>query len=422
MTDYYATDFDPSTETKLPAVRHGYRLRRIRFRTCPGARLHLEVVHDVSPDLDAGGVPMRSWWACVAPDQPVGCFQIFSGATTMYDLLKRYGFQDRSGCLHHRYAVLIYLPASQPLPESRRLLDAVPKNLRDAGGIQQFTERSGICWFSSVCWCLFANPEMHAFSCPYFPEDLQGHAKQCFHDNRRASELRDALWYRYGLGDDVRLGPENDGQNGGAVCAKLCERLKIPHVVYRVNESTVVRESANVTSDDAPHLVLLRFQDADHERQFPIRRVHNIEGKRCKLVAIMLGQRQCGHQEAFANVGTHGDTWAHSDTDMHKLFVDGKLRRNVGPTFFKMDRNHLRDFAGTLKYILPVTKWGKGNAKLCNFSVSQPNDALQRFEQPDKREQGELAFGSLAMPVHGRCSLTIDLFLFASPKRRAAPP
>ena len=199
---------------------------------------------------------------------------------------------------------------------------------------------------------------------------------------------------------------------------ELCERLKIPHVVYRVNESTVVRESANVASDDAPHLVLLRFQDADHERQFPIRRVHSIEGKRCKLVAIMLGQRQCGHQEAFANVGTHGDTWAHSDTDMHKLFVDGKLRRNVGPTFFKMDRNHLRDFAGTLKYILPVTKWGKGNTKLCNFSVSQPNDALQRFEHPDKREQGSSRL-ALAMPVHGRRSLTTTSS-FAS-QRRAAP-
>jgi hypothetical protein len=365
----------------LPTAPAGARLARVTFRTCPGSSLALAPVDDVDGALDAHGVARDGWWAVTCAGQPTRTLRLFRGAHSLRELLRRYGFQDAAGCVNHRDAVAHYAPAAGvALPGLPRSL---PRALRDACGVPQFEPRSGVCWYATLCTATFGNADVAALVLPRLPADLRPHAARCLHDRAAARALRDALWHRLRVGDDVTLDPSHDGRNGYSEFTVLCAKLGVPMLRFREDGGrmrpldprvtdragrpvTVPRPRVGADGALEPHLLVLRYQDGDHRRRFPIHRRIYYGGRRYRLAGMYMGQRHCGHQIGVVCPTGDWRTWAIGDADLHK---DGIGLVHV-------------DFAGVdgalwwpkWNELVHVTKFGAGYADLCNFSPHNPND------------------------------------------------
>lgn len=364
----------------LPAAPAGARLTRVTFRTCPGSSLALAPVHDVDPALDAHGVARDGWWAVSCEGLPDRTLRLFRGAHSLRELLRRYGFQDASGCVNHRDAVAHYAPAAAAaLPG---LPPRLPRGLRDACGVPQFELHSGVCWYATLCTTTFGNADVSALVLPRLDADLRPHAARCLHDRAAARALRDALWHRLRVGDDVTLDPSHDGRNGFTEFTVLCAKLGVPmlrfredggrmrpldaRVTDRAGRPVTVRRPRAAAGALEPHLLALRYQDGDHRRRFPIHRRMHYGGRRYRLAGLYMGKRQCGHQIGVVCPAGDWRTWAIGDADLHK---DGIGLVHV-------------DFAGVApegwwaawNELVHVTKFGAGYADLCHFSPHNPND------------------------------------------------
>lgn len=365
----------------LPAAPPGTRLRRVRYRTCPGSDLVLSVLRDVGgARLDGAGVPSDGWWRVRCSGLPDRTLRLSRGTASLTQLLTRYGFQDASGCVNHRDARLEYEPVGQPLAHGPL---HVPAHLEDATGVPQFYPRSGVCWYAALCWASFGNERVRAFLQRHFPEDLRALCDQCLFSRDRAEDLRRALWHRYGVGDDVSRPPEEDGQNGFGQFAVLCARLKIPMLRFRETGGELVGLSPRVSANDgststlrAPvgdeeHLLVLRFIRGDHSGRFPIHRRVTHQNRRYRLLALYMGQSKCGHQIALMAPTASWRDWVIGDADCHK---DG-----IGPTFVHFEGDEwTRQWWQAWRSLVPVTKYSGG--QFCPLSPHNVGDAsLDRY-------------------------------------------
>ena len=210
-----------ATLTGLPRAPHGTRLRRVRYKTCPGSDVCVELrrvngggVSGRATGVDAFGVPKDAWWAVTCSKLPDRTMRLYDGAHSLSELLKRYGFLDGEGCVNHKEAVaeFVHLAEDKDLPALQPI--RVPKHLEDARGVPQFHPNSGVCWFGTLCWTSFANPKVRALVTKHMPPELARLAEQSLFSRDAAKAFRHKLWYDYAVGDDVEQDPSLDGRNG----------------------------------------------------------------------------------------------------------------------------------------------------------------------------------------------------------------
>lgn len=360
----------------LPRAPPGQRLVRLRYATCPGSDLALEVVRDVDGALDAHGVPRDSWWAVRCKSLPDRTMRLHGGAHSLEQLLRRYGFQDASGCVHHHAVTPEYAPAGAAI---RGALTAVPAHLVDATGVPQPFVNSGICWFAALCYIAFGNAAVRRWLASFMPPALARLAERALYDKEAAFAFRARLWFDYHIGDDVEDDPAKDGRNGFLEFATLCAKLGVPMLRYGEKGGRLVPIAPGVTdrrkrafSLRAPkpgerHLLVLRYQDGDHVRH-PIQRRVVRAGVRYRLVGVFLGQRKCGHQigACFPTDSWRDVSWG--DADLHK---DG-----IGPVHVRFEGDEWRDgWWDGMDVITHLTKFGPGHREICNMSFHNPDDA-----------------------------------------------
>lgn len=378
-TSIVSTSFDASEG--LPTRPPGTRLREVQFRTCPGSDLTLRVVRDErgsadssSVVVDAHGVCPDGWWVVSCHDLPDRAMRLYRGSHSLRELLRRYGFQDASGCLNHRQAIARYTDERASLP-SYDLRSRVPRHLHDAVGVPQFYARSGVCWYATLCLTSFANPDMAKLLFDHMPADLRALGSRCLHSREDAEAFRKKLWYEYAIGDNVDLPPERDGRNGFSEFTVLCAKMRVPMVRLREeggllhpmpptvhdrnNKSHAVKKPKSL---DEPHLLVLRFQDGDHQGKFPLRRkLLAMGGREYVLMGVYMGQRKCGHQIGMACPTGHWRDWVLGDADLHK---DG-----IGPIFVHFEGPKWCDkWWDAWKQLVHVTKYGMGMGELCQIS------------------------------------------------------
>ena len=386
------------TAEGLPDAPAGMRLRSLRFRSCPGSKLEIFVAVDNDATMDRHGVAADSWWVVRCPDLPDRVVRLFRGSHSLGTLLRRYGFSDATGCVHHRDATAYHAPKSAALPDFDL---KVPATLRDATGVPQFYPNSGVCWYAALCTTL-ANGALRNMMMSHLPEDLKPLCDKCLHSREAAEAFRKRLWYDYAVGDNVEDPPEWDGRNGFSEFSVLCAKLGIPIIRFQEHGGKMEpmdgrltdRRRGRVTLSkpktlDQPHLLVLRYQDGDHHNRFPILRRIEYHKQRYRLVGLYMGQRKCGHQIGACSPSGDWREWMLGDADLHK--------DHIGPIFVRFDDAKWRqDWWKAWRELVHVTKFGAGNSEFCSLSPhNEDNRRLDRY-----RAVGSNSIDVLYTPDH----------------------
>jgi len=389
------TNFDASRGS-LPPCEDGNRLVKITFRSCRDSKdsdLCISLVADGgdegvtrSPQVDKHGMATDSWWSIGCSKLPNRTLRLSQGTHSMTQLLKRYGFQDSTGCVNHRDATAIY--------DTKRVYNGdlrdVPKHLRDASGVPQFYARSGVCWFAALCWSSFANTQVRDFIMKHMPSDLQAHCERCLFSRDSAEELRKRLWFDYSVGDNIEDPPEMDGRNGFTEFSVMCARLGIPMIRFRESNGNFRKIDPRVSDRRGEtwkvvtpkklsdmHFLVLRFQDGDHKR-FPICRRLKYKTQRYRLVGLYMGQRKCGHQIGISFPTENWRSMSIGDADFHK---DG-----IGPKFIRFNGHRwVNDWWAGLRHLVHITKFGRDNNEFCSLSPwNEKDDTYDNYRSSHK--------------------------------------
>lgn len=395
-----------STLDDLPLAPPGTRLARVRYTTCPGSDLVLFLGRAApggapgGAPADAHGVVQDGWWVVRCSDLPDRVMRLTRGAHSLRNLLRRYGFLDAKGCVHHKEAVAEYAPAARPVP-AYDVEAVVPRRLRDATGVPQFYTNSGVCWFAALCWTSLANPVVARWLQRFMPAAVAEKARGALHSREAAEALRKSLWYDFAVGDNVEDPPELDGRNGFSEFTVACAKLGVPLLRYQMVDGRMEEMPAEVRDrqqrrvrcgkvaapDETPHLLALRYEDGDHHKRFPIHRRIVLGGRRYKLLGLYKGHRKCGHQIAACAHTGHWRDWSLGDADLHK---DG-----IGPIFLRFDGDRWRgdDWWRAWDELVHVTKFGANYRELCNLSWhNRADDGLNRYRG---RDVGSLSIDAL---------------------------
>jgi hypothetical protein len=379
-------EFDTRTGV-LPTAPADHRLVTVTFDSCPSSNLamHYLAVEGGNTAVDRHGLSSDSWWVIQCTSLPNRTFRLYRGTASMSQLLRRYGFLDSTGCVNHQRARAHFASTTAVKEQPPTHLSAVQ---REAVGVPQFFPNSGVCWFATMCYTTFMNPEVRSLVCERLPPEIRVHAERCNHDRASAEAFRKAIWHTYGVGDDVDDRPENDGCNGFSEFCVLCAKLGIPVVRYTPQHGSLkplttgctLRDKRHKTctlrqptSASEPHLLVLRFQDGDHSNKYPLLRRVKCNGVRYRLAGLYMGQKKCGHQIGAASPTGHWRDWSITDADLHK---DG-----IGPVHIRFDGVEWKeDWWRAWKDLVHVTKFGANGSDLCNLSPWNPcNTSLDKY-------------------------------------------
>lgn len=371
-----------ATSGRLPPSPQETRLSVISFETCPGTTFCIRLHSVESPQtIDRMGMSENSWWVLESNDMPFRAMRLYKGSHSMQELLRRYGFQDGSGCVNHKRARLTYerVPKLQHGPPSW-----IPQHVVKCTGIPQFYHRSGVCWFAAMCGTSFIYDDIRSIiESKVSDRELIQSIRECHNDRNKAEHLRKRLWYEYAVGDNVENPPEMDGRNGFAEFCTLCAKLGVPMRRYRERSGKLVRMDDRVTDQknrthklrlpkkNESHILALRFQDGDHTKRFPIQRRLCIGSQQYKLYAFYAGQKKCGHQMGVVSPTGKWRDWMIVDADLHKDGISPIFVRFEGPQW--VDR-----WWGAWRDVMHVTKYGGG--EFCNLSPWNPsNTSLDHY-------------------------------------------
>lgn len=373
--------FDP-TAPQFPLSPQGQRLREVSFASCPGTSLVLRPVRDLA-DLDGCGVPKDAWWMLRCDNLPDRTFRIWKGSWGLHQLLRRHGFLDDRSCLNHKTAFLKYASTTEPLPHESL---HIPKEAQHLVGVPQFSPTSGVCWFATLCWTTFAQQDVRTLVSPHLPSTLQEPARRCLEDPDAAKSLRNLLWHDYKIGDDVTLDPKHDGRNGFNEFFFLCSTFDIPLVSFTLEGERFRRDfqmrdrfskvhRLRSPSPQERHLLVLRYNRAEHHERYPARRRVRIHGVRYRLVGFYIGQGKCGHQVGVA-VQNNWRQCSITDADLHKI--------GCGPIHFYIQEEGCTDRRWWKVWddIMHVTKFADN--QVCNLSPHNRKDTyLDRYRGSD---------------------------------------
>lgn len=387
----------------LPSAPSKKCLSRIRYTTCPGSDLVLFLGRCL-PDapLDEKGVVRDGWWVVRCSGLPDRVMRLTRGAHSLCNLLRRYGFLDGKGCIHHREAVAEYEDADKFRPVYD-VNAVVPLRLQSATGVPQFYPNSGICWFAALCHTSFSNPIVSQWLRSHMPNEMKEMGRRALFSRDDAEAFRKRLWYDFAVGDNVEDPPELDGRNGFSEFTVACAKLKVPLVRYQLDGNRMVSMSSDVTdrqrkrvhcpkvNRDDSHLLTLRYEDGSHHERFPIHRRITVDGRRYKLLGLYKGHRKCGHQIAACSHSGNWRDWSLGDADLHK---DG-----IGPIFVRFDGPEWKkddEWWKSWDELVHITKFGANYREMCNLNWhNRPDDDLDRFRGERVQRVGTLSIDAM---------------------------
>lgn len=368
-----------ATTGRLPLRPHGCRISNVQFETCPGTAFRIRL-HGIigSSEVDEHGMSENSWWIIECPNLPKRAVRLYNGGRSMSELLRRYGFQDASGCVNHKRARLTYSSCEDC--KERNPPPWIPMSVTNSSGIPQFYPRSGVCWFAAMCGTSFINPDMkNLIESHVSDEDLKRSFSNCNFDRNTAEHLRKRLWYEFSVGDDVENPPEMDGRNGFAEFCAMCAQFGVPMRRYRERGGKLIRMDNRVVDrrnrthylrepqNNETHILALRFQDGDHTNRFPVQRRVRIGDQHYRLCGFYAGQMKCGHQMGVTSPTGSWRDWVIVDADLHKDGISPIFVRFDGPEWLEKWWNAWRD-------LMHVTKFGAGTSEFCNLSPWNPTN------------------------------------------------
>lgn len=379
MTMMNSIAYDATTGC-LPSCPPGRRISNVQFETCPGTTFQIRLHGIIGSDrVDDYGMSDNSWWTLECSGLPNRAIRLYKGARSMSELLRRYGFQDTTGCVNHKRARLTYSPVDECTV--RTPPSWVPADVVNSPGIPQFYPTSGVCWFATMCGTSFLNPDMRrVIESHVSDEDFKRSFRNCNFDRNIAEHLRKRLWYEYAVGDNVDNPPEMDGRNGFAEFSSMCAQFDVPMCRYRerngrlhlMDDRVVDRRSRTHRlrrpRNGEAHILALRFQDGDHTNRFPVQRRVRVGKQHYRLCGIYAGQQKCGHQMGITSPTGSWRDWVIVDADLHKDGISPIFVRFEGPEW-------LDGWWSGWRELMHITKFGNNASEFCNLSPWNPHNA-----------------------------------------------
>lgn len=313
------------------------------------------------------------WYGIYSDGIPTRYVQL-SGEHAIDKFVRNYGYIDGKGCVNHSEKVLQY-GETQVHDHNFK----VEKLHRDVNGVPQRVYNSGLCWYSALCFVLFFSDAMRTFILKYLPVDLHPLAKQTLFKADAAEQLRREFYSRFAFGDKPDQSPELDGQNGMGQFYILAAKLNIPLVRLLAPSLTEMTESIKDQNGKyhniraTPHLgesgmlVVRCFRT----KWVPMRRI-TWNKKLYRLVAILIGSEECGHQIGVSTRFNCNITkWALADSDASQ--------HGIGPLFWDIPRHrgetrvqYKTRWIHSWDKLVPVTMFGSKREKFCTLS---PNNS-----------------------------------------------
>ena len=316
-----------------------------------------------------------SWYGIYTPGIPTRYVQL-SGVDAMDKFVRNYGYLDGKGCVNHRDKIVEYNEA--PVLDSKFNINPYH---RKVNGVPQRVYNSGLCWYCALCFVLFFSHAMRKFILSYLPADLQELARKCLFDAEIAEKLRRQLYDTIAFGDKPDQPPEKDGQNGIGQFFIMAAKFDIP--VTRLLAPTLVEMTEPIKDQTGEYHAIQRTVPHDGEsgmlvvRCFrtqwkPTRRIM-WKNKRYRLVGIMIGSEECGHQIGVSTRTNCNITqWALSDSDASQ--------HGIGPMFWNIPRSrdetrqqYKNRWHAAWDKLIPVTMFGSGREQFCNLSPNNSN-------------------------------------------------
>ena len=335
-----------------------------------GSMMVLQMMHPLDRAIKDGCV-VDSVWKISVPGMPTRYTRLKNGRASLRALLEKYSFSDKDGCAYsnnpeaqtlrnitsnaRKTGELVDLEqARRVLAGSRRktrwrtaATDEVLRYVLDSKeidgchfrkqGIAQLSERSGICWYSSLWFSLLSAPALYEHiaghvrrrratcsHCSYLNE----HMPNILHSAAESESVRRYLFERMHIGDNPDQNPEDDGQNGASMGALLFGGIQLPMETvvapWMKSADDLPLEDARgrravmppAPSKDSRAVLLVRTYRTRWKA--PERMEWN--GRSYTLMSALIGSEFCGHQIAIAR-SCQPETWAVSDSDGIRLGI-----------------------------------------------------------------------------------------------------
>lgn len=368
----------------------GATVRRVEFKSCSGQMT-----------IDAHLFRGQVWWRITTPSMPDRWVRLRDTARALNALTHAYAFVDGDLCVNSsKTSTVRHLGDPHPLREDATL-SALTDEQRWTEGVPQRTHDSGLCWYSAMCFVMLFSDQMRALLRRYMPPALSRLCAGVLVDPARAEALRAYLYGVYAVGDRPGQPPHLDGQNGGTQLLVLLAQLGVPtrvlfapdlaDVAMPLPDQRGVRHAPRAPAPGEPALLMVR---AFRTAWTPTRRLV-VDGRRFRLVAMLLGSEHCGHQIGASTVDMCVNRWALSDADACK--------KGIGPMFWSIGRRRgetraqFRNRWRTMwQNILPVTRFGAGQRRMCHFNPG----AVHELEEQYALALGRPPARSAAAPVN----------------------
>lgn len=387
-------------ERKFPAARAD--ATRIVYRTCGG-----------ETSMQIFEYKGEKWWRMRAPGQPDRWFRLYN-QTALKMLIDHYGFMDGSGCVNKNNGTV----QNSGMHGVREIntLDGLSDEQRRVTGVPQRVRNSGLCWYCAMCFVLFFCAQMRDMVVSKAPTALKRLCEQVLVDKQRAEALRKHLYDVYALGDRPGQPPEEDGQNGFTQMSILIANLGIPMIrlfapsMYELTDPVVNQrgEKVQLRTDPRPEETCLLAVRCFRTKWRPKRRfVYN--GRRYKLISMLIGSEHCGHQIAASTCDMRICRWALSDSDMSQ--------HGIGPIFWSISQEprETRDafkkrWVRMWDTMIPVTIFGRN--QMCDLNpVNRATHELEKYARTlnENSAPGVVNTDYIYMSVPGRATATAHM-------------
>lgn len=349
--------------------------------------LNRVVFHSCTSTLDITAYRFRGavWWRISAPDLPDRWLRLQSAKRSVQAMIDAYAYMDGDMCVNSSQdSTTKYRGPPVPIQDDPTL-SALSDEQLCTTGVPQRAHNSGLCWYSALCFAMLFSKQMRSFLGRYMPDDLESLCAGVLSEPARAEALRAHLYNTYAVGDRPNQPPEKDGQNGASQLLLLLAQLGAPtRVLFApemeevptplIDKRGVEHALRRVVADEPALLVVRAFRTA----WTPKRRLL-VDGRRYKLVAMLIGSEYCGHQIGASTVDMRVNRWALADADACK--------HGIGPMFWTLRRAKKETRAQfrtrwreMWKNVLPITRFGFGKRDMCHFNpaMAQENEEYAR--------------------------------------------
>ena len=229
---------------------------------------------------------------------------------------------------------------------------------------QERPGQSGLCWWSSLCFCLCCTEQMRSVFASRLPPHVSPLVSSCLDKDESARKLRRFLFSTYAIGDDPDQDPSLDGKNAGWELCVLAAQLGLPLIRFEAPSMTQLEDEVEDQRGKSHSLRRPFWTESSllvvqclRSAWEPKRRI-KVGGRRYKLAAVLLGSETCGHQISMSTIDMDARRWAISDADARS--------RGIGPIHWEVRRGTMKDV--WLKAMHDSVPLSVGGAKTCSFS------------------------------------------------------